>query len=82
MNKNYLAGAIAVTVGILMMFVLKIFEVYMMVAWEVSKQAMASFGLTYFPFAFFAIAAVLFINGWWREDEKRRQQKAVQPIKS
>ncbi|WP_026828504.1 hypothetical protein [Exiguobacterium artemiae] len=78
MNKHYLLGTLAVAIGIVMLFVIKIFETYMYLTLEASHQP----GLIYYPMAFFVMAALFYIAGWWKQDLKKQQETAVQPVKS
>lgn len=78
MNKHYLLGTLAVAVGIFMLFVIKIFERYMYLTLEASHEP----SLTYYPMAFFVIAALFYIAGWWKQDLKKQQETVGQPVKS
>lgn len=82
MNKHYLLGTLAVAVGIVMLFVIKLFGTYMTLTQETSAQGLAAFGLIYYPMAFFVMAALFYIAGWWKQDLKKQQETVGQPVKS
>ncbi|MGE6556553.1 hypothetical protein [Exiguobacterium artemiae] len=82
MNKHYLLGTLAVAIGIVMLFVIKLFAAYMDLTRQISEQQIASFGLIYYPMAFFIIGIAFFITAWWQQDLKKQQETVGQPIKS
>ena len=82
MNKHYLLGTLAVAVGIFMLFIIKLFGTYMTLTQETSAQGLAAFGLIYYPMAFFVMAALFYIAGWWKQDLKKQQETVGQPVKS
>lgn len=74
-NISYRYGTYALVTSFFLFFIVQLFQAYIELSPEFIGENLGEYGLSFFPISALLVGLVLFIHGWWSEDEKKQHEK-------